>query len=74
MCNSIKQNWLLKELRWNIKPRSTIEWCGLADSLGDLLQVAAMPVTQYYRNWLRAVEQGRQAEVGIKSRAQNSAL
>jgi HNH endonuclease len=56
MCNSIKQNWLLDELRWSIKPSSTIVWDGLSSALGSLLQIAAMPVTPYYRNWLRAVE------------------
>jgi hypothetical protein len=61
MCNSIKQNWLLEELRWNIKPITTIAWDGLSGSLQCLLQVSAIPVTPYYRNWLRAVERYRRA-------------
>jgi 5-methylcytosine-specific restriction endonuclease McrA len=58
MCNSVKQNWLLDELRWEINPipPSATAWDGLAGAVGGMLRLAAIPMTPYYRNWLKAIE------------------
>ena len=60
MCNSVKQNWTVEELRWELQPIPEAEaWQGLADRYAPLLEyceprfeVARIP---YFRRWLRAV-------------------
>jgi HNH endonuclease len=61
MCNSIKQNWLIEELRWELRPiEPNADWDGLSASLHELLRIyedrhegARIP---YFRDWLKAVQ------------------
>lgn len=54
MCNSIKQNWLIEELRWQLAPITDTNWDGLASLLASLLEESKIQLTPYYANWLRA--------------------
>lgn len=73
MCNSIKQNWVVEELRWEIRPISALTWDGLSASFGTLLKAAEVPVTTYYHNWLKAVEQCQGDSLDSESRVHSAA-
>jgi len=61
MCNSIKQNWLVEELRWELKavPEAGT-WDGLTGTYPALLKACEdeHPAcrSSYYRGWLRALK------------------
>ncbi|MDA1313550.1 MAG: HNH endonuclease [Acidobacteria bacterium] len=60
MCNSIKQNWLVDELRWAVRPAPVgSSWDGLCSQYAGLLEMAKecsdgadLP---YFRDWSSAV-------------------
>ena len=63
MCNSIKQNWLVEELRWDLRPVSADgEWDGLCGRYADLLLLfeSRYPEARlgYFREWRRALKIG----------------
>jgi hypothetical protein len=55
MCNSIKQYWLLEELRWELKTPSQIAWDGLASRLPALCEMGQLGQMAYFGRWLRAI-------------------
>jgi hypothetical protein len=60
MCNSIKQNWLVEELRWEIQPVADDKgWDGLSTYYCDLLRFCQgryqEPSGIYFRKWRDAV-------------------
>lgn len=55
-CNSIKQNWLLDEMRWNLLPVSKCCWDGLSSLYPKLVSLAGFEKKQYYRRWLLALD------------------
>jgi hypothetical protein len=64
LCNSIKQNWLVEELRWEVRPvRDEMDWDGLTRTYPELLK-AVQSAQQgahiaYFKNWLRALQSRR---------------
>ena len=64
MCNSIKQSWLVDELRWAVSPiPARSSWDGLCSQYSGLLKVAqerhAEANLRYFREWSKAVRAGR---------------
>jgi hypothetical protein len=62
MCNSIKQNWLVEELRWEIQPvADNSDWDGLSSYYCDVMRLyeGRYPVASgmYFRKWRDAVLQ-----------------
>lgn len=57
MCNSIKQNWLLEELRWELRPPGPKDWDGLAWAFPELARLVPALPRAYCRRWLAALEQ-----------------
>lgn len=57
MCNSIKQNWLIDELRWQIQPIGITDWNGLSSRLPSLCEIANLAHEPYFEKWLRALAQ-----------------
>lgn len=53
MCNSIKQNWLLEELRWTLLPISDQEWDGLCSLYAKLIPLLPKEQLGYHQRWLR---------------------
>lgn len=54
MCNSIKQNWLIEELRWTLQPTVAKDWDGLSFLYPKI--IALLPVRpSYYDRWLNAL-------------------
>jgi 5-methylcytosine-specific restriction endonuclease McrA len=61
-CNSIKQQWLLEELRWSLlPPREPVgEWDGLSDPYLALCRATGADRDRYHAAWVRAlVQSGR---------------
>jgi 5-methylcytosine-specific restriction endonuclease McrA len=57
-CNSIKQHWLLEELRWNLLPPSEDpEWDGLSGSYLALCELTSASHQQYHFSWTRAIRE-----------------
>jgi hypothetical protein len=61
MCNSIKQNWLVEELRWHLHPVPTDDgWDGLCGHYPELLRLfeSRYPEARiaYFREWRRALQ------------------
>ncbi len=61
MCNSIKQNWLLEELRWELRSAGPGGWNGLAWSFPELTRLVPGLPRAYCRRWLAALDQARAA-------------
>lgn len=61
MCQSMKQNWLLDEIRWQILPVSEDPWNGLAYVTPGLLGLlgSKVPPGSNIRRWARVVERAR---------------
>ena len=59
MCNSIKQNWLLDELHWQLLPISGERWDGFSSRLPELCGAAKLTDVPYFAQWLRAIAQAR---------------
>jgi hypothetical protein len=60
MCNSIKQNWTIEELGWELQPILQDDpWDGLSNRFPALLEACELrfPAARipYFRNWLRAL-------------------
>ena len=55
MCNSIKQNWLVEELRWQTHPVDSDHWDGLSATLPQLCEIAQLTKSPYFARWLRAI-------------------
>jgi 5-methylcytosine-specific restriction endonuclease McrA len=55
MCNSIKQNWLLEELRWDLLPSSSGNWDGLTSAYPKLVTLIGDADTIYHRRWCLAL-------------------
>lgn len=56
MCNSIKQNWLVEELRWNVLPVWDTDWDGLIRYYPELTRTAPGGNALPFRTWERALE------------------
>ena len=54
MCNSIKQNWLVEELRWELLTPNDPSWNGLVLEYLPLLKVVN-DGSEYHRSWTKAV-------------------
>lgn len=54
-CNSIKQHWLLDELRWELVPVGSTEWDGLSSRLPELCQMGGIQNDPYFARWIRLV-------------------
>ena len=54
LCNSMKQNYTLSELEWNLMPRSTSSWDGLSASLAPIVDRNRLSKS-YYRAWVSAL-------------------
>jgi hypothetical protein len=52
MCNSIKQNWLIEELRWDLLPSSVIPWDGLTKAYPNILPLVGDADADYHRVWI----------------------
>jgi 5-methylcytosine-specific restriction endonuclease McrA len=55
MCNSMKQNWLVEELRWQIRPPTSTCWDGLAGYYPRLCAVIDAGQQSVHKKWLAAV-------------------
>lgn len=60
LCNSVKQNWLIEELRWELRPiPNATDWDGLSVIYPDLLKRALAQCADaskpYFGIWLRAL-------------------
>jgi 5-methylcytosine-specific restriction endonuclease McrA len=55
MCNSIKQNWLLQELRWDLLPASSSLWDGLTSAYPKLVDLLGDTDATYHRKWILAL-------------------
>lgn len=56
MCNSMKQNWLLEELRWQAFSPATSDWDGFVGIYPRLCEVIEAGTESYHRRWLMAVK------------------
>lgn len=55
-CNSIKQHWLLEELRWGLmSPPSDPEWDGLSGSYLELCRTLGTGGDRYHESWMKAL-------------------
>lgn len=54
MCNSIRQNWLVEELRWELRPPGPGGWDGLAWAFPELARLVSGLPQAYCRRWLAA--------------------
>lgn len=55
-CNSIKQHWLVEELRWSVLPTPVApEWDGLSGSYLDLCELTRATGDRYHAAWVRVV-------------------
>jgi hypothetical protein len=66
MCNSIKQNWLVEELRWAIQPVADgMEWDGLSSYYCDMLRICEgryqVASAIYFRRWRDAILREQQS-------------
>lgn len=57
MCNSIKQNWLVEELRWTLLPVSPNPWDGLVSFYPSLVERVPIMLKSYHVQWLRTLKQ-----------------
>lgn len=57
MCNSIKQGWLIDEMRWNLMPIATSTWDGLSSTYPSLLKILPAPHDPYFKRWDVALRQ-----------------
>lgn len=55
MCNSIKQNWLLTELRWDLLEPEPGSWDGLVSAYSNLLGLLGNQDFAYHRPWQKAL-------------------
>ncbi len=55
MCNSIKQNWLIEELRWDLLEPEPGAWDGLVKVYSNLLGLLGKQDFAYHRRWLNAL-------------------
>ncbi len=55
MCNDMKSQWLLSELRWNLADPSVEGWDGLSALYPSLFAASHSQQDAYFRNWLRAL-------------------
>lgn len=62
MCNSMKQNWLIEELRWTEREVTPSAWDGLCSLYLKLAQVVPEAEAAYHRRWLRAIQQSAQVK------------
>lgn len=69
MCNSIKQNWLLEELRWELlqEPPPAESWDGLSGSYLQLHRLAALPWDRYHEAWIKVLRNANLAPSGQDS-------
>ncbi len=56
MCNSIKQQWLVDELRWQIAPVQAADYDGLTGLYGALVEATGASAEPYHRRWMRALQ------------------
>ncbi len=56
MCNSVKQQWLIDELHWQIFPMQNTDWDGLSGLYGALVEAAGAGAELYHRRWMRALQ------------------
>lgn len=57
MCNSIKQNWLIEELGWTLRPVTPDSWDGLSSLYTELAKVAPEGQRAHHRAWQVALRQ-----------------
>jgi hypothetical protein len=66
MCNSMKQNWLIEELGWELLPSTSSAWDGLSSCYPSLLRKLQAEFLgareRYFGDWLRAVEAPKSAK------------
>lgn len=66
MCNSVKQNWLIEELGWELLSSTSSAWDGLSSCYPSLLRKLQPEWPgareRYFRDWLRAVEASESAK------------
>jgi hypothetical protein len=66
MCNSMKQNWLIEELGWELLPSTSTAWDGLASCYPALLRRLQPEWLEarktYFRDWLRVVDSSSSAK------------
>jgi len=55
MCNSIKQSWLLTEMRWDLLPEQRGNWDGLTGEYSALVSLLGNKDTVYHRRWQSAL-------------------
>jgi len=54
LCNSMKQNYALEELEWDLLARPTDPWDGLSGVLEAIVEHQSL-TKGYYRTWIRAL-------------------
>ncbi len=57
MCNDMKSQWLLSELRWTLADPSNEGWDGLSNLYSSMFEGSDARQEAYFRNWLRALKQ-----------------
>lgn len=55
-CNSIKQNWLIEELRWTLLPPANSTWDGLSGCYSALCEAAGVLKDGRFSRWLKLLK------------------
>ncbi|MHB1000753.1 MAG: HNH endonuclease [Armatimonadota bacterium] len=55
-CNSIKNYWLLEELRWSLQPAANDDWDGLSSMLKPICESNGLSDSKYFRQWIRVLQ------------------
>lgn len=68
-CNSIKQNWLLEELCWELRPveLGSSAWDGLTGEYARLCSAAGLERNKYHSAWLAALSQDAREGCGARA-------
>jgi len=53
-CNSIKADFALEQLGWEVQQVPSSKWDGLTGSYAELWKVAGKPKPRYHRQWMYA--------------------
>jgi len=52
-CNSIKADFTLERIGWDVRPIEDVDWDGLTGLYTSLWEVAGRPKPEYHSGWIR---------------------